>query len=418
MLKVFAEQYEGRGNWSQWFMLPPYSFIRDRSSHGDVIVWPLKMVCDYIEATGDVGCLDEAVPWRRYDDAATSEATDTLAGHIDVLLATVKARFLPGTHLIRLGEGDWNDSLQPADAALKEHMVSSWTVALLFQQVTRYAAILDGLGDAMAAELAAMAETMRREFNELLMRDGVVAGYGIFGAPGAPPRLILHPSDDHTGVRYSLLPMVRAIAAGLFTPEQTEGHLDLIAAHLTFPDGVRLMDKPLPYHGGLETIFRRAESSAYFGREIGLMYTHAHLQFGQALAALMEAGPGSPSAEQAAASLLRALAQVNPVGVTNVVPNASLRQRNTYFSSSDAAFRDRAQASAEWFRVKDGSVAADGGWRIYSSGPGLYLNLLIGDLLGLRRRNGAWQTAPRPTALAGAEVAMVVDGTARQWRLG
>ena len=31
------------------------------------------------------------------------------------LLATVRERFIPGTHLIRYGEGDWNDSLQPVD---------------------------------------------------------------------------------------------------------------------------------------------------------------------------------------------------------------------------------------------------------------------------------------------------------------
>ena len=46
--------------------------------------------------------------------------------------------------------------------------------------------------------------------------------------------------------------MTCAIAGGLFTPEQSQHHLRLIREHLTFPDGVRLMDKPLPYHGGSE----------------------------------------------------------------------------------------------------------------------------------------------------------------------
>jgi cellobiose phosphorylase len=45
---VFAEQYESRGDWPQWFMLEPYAQIRDSHSHGDVIVWPLKALCDYI----------------------------------------------------------------------------------------------------------------------------------------------------------------------------------------------------------------------------------------------------------------------------------------------------------------------------------------------------------------------------------
>ena len=100
---------------------------------------------------------------------------------------------------------------------------------------------------------------------------------------------MLHPSDTRTGLSYSLLPMTRSIIGGLFTPEQAQHHLRLIREHLLFPDGVRLMDRPVAYHGGPEQIFRRAESAAFFGREIGLMYVHAHLRYGEAMAVLGEA---------------------------------------------------------------------------------------------------------------------------------
>jgi cellobiose phosphorylase len=83
-----------------------------------------------------------------------------------------------------------------------------------------------------------------------------------------------------------------------------------------------------------------------------------------------------------------ALAFVNPIAVTELLPQASLRQRNTYFSSSDAAYCDRYQASAEWGRVRDASIAVDGGWRIYSSGPGIYTQLFVGRILGRRRGLG------------------------------
>ena len=62
---VFAEQHESQGDWPQWFMLEPYGAIRDRHSHGDVIIWPLKALCDYIEATNDLAFLDEPIAWRR-----------------------------------------------------------------------------------------------------------------------------------------------------------------------------------------------------------------------------------------------------------------------------------------------------------------------------------------------------------------
>jgi hypothetical protein len=76
------------------------------------------------------------------------------------------------------------------------------------------------------------------------------------------------------------------------------------------------------------------------------------------------------------------------------VANASLRQRNAYFSSSDARLPDRYKASAEWERVKRGDIAVDGGWRIYSSGPGLYVNMLIRYALGQRRYFGERISAP------------------------
>jgi 1,2-beta-oligoglucan phosphorylase len=78
----------------------------------------------------------------------------------------------------------------------------------------------------------------------------------------------------------------------------------------------------------------------------------------------------------------------NPIAVTDRLAHASLRQRNAFFSSSDAAFLDRYQASAEWARVIADDIAVDGGWRIYSSGPGLYANMLIRHAFGLRRRFG------------------------------
>ncbi|MCH2927826.1 protein ndvB, partial [Listeria monocytogenes] len=68
---------------------------------------------------------------------------------------------------------------------------------------------------------------------------------------------------------------------------------------------------------------------------------------------------------------------INPINIKEVVPNAALRQSNTYFSSSDAAFLDRYQAQNEFSRVKEGSSPGKGGWRIYSSGPGIYLHQLI-----------------------------------------
>src|SRR6185295_13994776 len=71
------------------------------------------------------------------------------------------------------------------------------------------------------------------------------------------------------------------------------------------------------------------QTATYFGREIGLMYMHAHLRYAQALAHVGDAE-----------RFFHALCQANPIGIRSVVPGATLRQANCYYSSSDAAFAD------------------------------------------------------------------------------
>ena len=198
---VFAQQYETRGDWPQWFMLEPYSAIQDREAHGDVIVWPLKALCDYIEATGDFAILDEPVAWRREDNFETTKRRDPFAAHIAKLIATLRERLIPGTHLVRYGNGDWNDSLQPVDPALRDWMASSWTVALLYQQLAPVRGNPAARAERRkpAKEFDSLAAAMRKDFHRFLVRDGVVAGYGVFPPQGGEPELLLHPSDKTDG---------------------------------------------------------------------------------------------------------------------------------------------------------------------------------------------------------------------------
>jgi 1,2-beta-oligoglucan phosphorylase len=154
--------------------------------------------------------------------------------------------------------------------------------------------------------------------------------------------------------------MIHAIINDLLTPEQATMPIGYIKRYLRGPDGARLFDRPPPYRGGPQQYFQRAESSTYFGREIGLMYMHAHLRYAQAMARYGDVE-----------AFFLALCQANPIGIRSVVPAAALRQANCYYSSSDAAFADRYEAMAHYDRVKTGEVALEGGWRIYSSGAGI-----------------------------------------------
>jgi cellobiose phosphorylase len=119
-----------------------------------------------------------------------------------------------------------------------------------------------------------------------------------------------------------------------------------------------------------------------------------------------------------AQALWEALALANPITVTDRLAQASPRQRNCYFSSSDAAFPDRYEASAKWRGVKVGTIPVDGGWRIYSSGPGLFTNLLIRHALGLRRRYGERIVAPvLPESLRELRLELTIGDELQAWDL-
>jgi CRISPR-associated protein Csx3 len=245
-------------------------------------------------------------------------------------------------------------------------------VTLHVQALTALARALRSIGRTdHAVPLETWAEEVKQDFRRLLVRDDVLTGYALFEERGAV-RYLLHPSDATTGVRYSSLAMIHAILEDMLTPNQVAEHLRLIDSHLSGPDGVRLFDRPLPYHGGRQRLFQRAETATFFGREIGLMYMHAHLRYAQALAHVGDAR-----------RFFHALCQAVPIGIRSIVPSATLRQANCYYSSSDAAFEDRYQASEEYERVANGTIPLDGGWRVYSSGAGIALGLIVRHLLGL-----------------------------------
>jgi cellobiose phosphorylase len=396
LLRVFSAQNVD-GDWPQWFMF----FEREREiragdSHGDIVFWPLLALARYLLASEDAAVLDEPLPF--FTPAGQPAQSVSLWSHVERSLALIRRRCVAGTHLAAYWHGDWNDSLQPADPALREQMCSAWTVTLHHQMLGTLSRALARLGRAgEAAELDAEAARVRVDFQRLLLVDGVIAGYAIFDADSpksttaTAPQLLLHPSDRLTGVHYSLLPMMHAILDDMLSPAQAAQHLALIETHLKGPDGARLFDAPLPYRGGPEQLFQRAESSSFFGREIGVMYMHAHLRYAEMLAHLGEAE-----------RFFAALAQAHPVLLRQRVPSASLRQANCYFSSSDAAFADRYQAQQHYADIAQGSVALDGGWRVYSSGPGIAIGLVVGSFLGWRIEKSTLIIDPvMPSALNG-----------------
>jgi len=371
--QVFAAQYIETGNWPQWFMFDVYRPIQSVESHGDVIVWPFKAVCEYIEATGDFSILDEKIPYTRRDDPEkrfTGEK-EPVSAHLMRAAGCIRAHFIPGTHLSSYDGGDWDDTLQPASREMRERMASGWTILITFQYLNAFAEVLRKTGNRKeAGAIAELAHAIGDDYRRYIMKDGVSSGF-IHLSPDGAVDYMLHPRDKRTHIKYRLLPMTRGMISGFFTQEEKERHYDIIKKNLDCPDGARLMDTCVPYGGGPAKWFCRAEMAANFGREIGLMYVHAHLRFCEALAKI---GKGD--------ELFDSLLKVVPITIADRVANAATRQSNAYFSSSDGDFKTR--YDVDYAKLRKGSVPVDGGWRIYSSGPGLFIRQVFAVMLGIR----------------------------------
>ena len=374
LLTIFSHQYQETGGWPQWFMFDEFYRFQQHESHGDVIVWPLKAILDYIECSNDYAILDEEIPFTNFASSDFTDEKYSVRKHLESLLKNIKDNFISGTMLSCYGDGDWDDTLQPANSQLRKSMVSGWTVQLTYQVFVKGAKLLKlGADFKLGCEFGILAKQIHRDYNHYVIQNGVVAGFVLFDDEGTQAEPLLHPTDERTGIQYRLLPMTRGIISELFTYDQALRHYDLIKENLYYSDGVRLMNQPATYAGGVNSIFKRAELASNVGREVGLQYVHAHIRFIEAMAKLGKAD-----------EVWHALAQINPILIDDVVKNAAKRQSNCYFSSSDADFATRYEAQEQWGKLKDASVMVRGGWRIYSSGPGIYINQLISNCLGIR----------------------------------
>ena len=169
LLEVFAHQRQDTGEWPQWFMFDRYPYMAD-DCHGDVVFWPVKCLGDYITASGDASILEEKLPYCPV--FANDGAEHTMLAHARRAVEAMEERFVGSTHLISYAGGDWDDTLQPADPRMKNHMISGWTQALAYQTVSTLHNALSGQDSGETASLArtlhAMAEGMKEDFNRVI----------------------------------------------------------------------------------------------------------------------------------------------------------------------------------------------------------------------------------------------------------
>lgn len=369
--RVYTSQFDD-GNWSQWFMFDEYIEVAAGESHGDVVVWPFKAIAMYIQNTGDVSILDEEVPYKlRTNPFTFSNDKYTILDHLKTQWNYVQNNLLEGTYLPCYGDGDWDDTLQPKNAEQRKNMASGWTVSLLYEALSNLSKQIMVKDQKFANEIVEYTLNLKTDYFKYMVEDDICAGFII--KEGDKVTKLLHPTDNTTGIEYRLLPINRGIISEMFDESQIQKGLEIIDTKLKCNDGIRLMDKPANYDCGYNTLFQRAEQASTVGREVGLQYVHAHIRYAEAMAKLGKED-----------RVLFGLNQIQPFDNNKFVKNTMLKQRNANFSSSEGNFKTRYDFQENFDMLKDGSVEIKTGWRIYSSGPGIYLNQLIRNAFGIK----------------------------------
>ena len=95
MPAVYEHQFLQTGDWPQWFMFDRYREVQAADSHADIILWPLKALCDYLEATGDLSILDEEVAWTDHPTRAVTAQAETIFAHTERQVAQDRGRLHP-----------------------------------------------------------------------------------------------------------------------------------------------------------------------------------------------------------------------------------------------------------------------------------------------------------------------------------
>ena len=273
-------------------MFDRYREIAAPDSHADIIVWPIKALCDYVEATGDMSILDGRSPTRIVARWRSDDTRDDLRPH-EATDRDDRARLHP-RHLVpdlrrrRLG------GHPPAGrSGMAQRLVSAWTVELAYQTLERYRRCASGRErdggssgrllrpDALGLQPLPRPRRRRR-------RTGPLRA-GRRRLPPPPTR------PDHRRA----LPIAADDARDHQRHVQPRAGRPSCRAHRATPPVSRRRAADGPADGLPRwrlAPFQACRIRRRFGREVGLQYVHAHIRYIEAMARI-----GVPTRRSAAA---------------------------------------------------------------------------------------------------------------------
>jgi cyclic beta-1,2-glucan synthetase len=377
VLRAAARQFV-EGDVQHWWHQPAGRGVRTRIS--DDLLWLPYVVSRYLEVTGDVGLLDEIVPFlegpllaagqlESYFEPRVSEQRGTLFEHC----ARALDRSLSvGSHgLPLMGTGDWNDGMNRVGFEGKGESV--WLGWFLHAVLSEWAKLADARGE---GQRAATWRSHVRALQGSLERDGWDGDWyrRAYCDDGTPIG-----SAANDACRIDSIAQSWSVISGAAEPARGRRAMAAVEEHLVRPaDGLVLLLTP-PFD---RTLLDPGYIKGYLPgvRENGGQYTHAAIWSVVAFAAL---GDGDKAAEL--------FAILNPINHTST------------------------RAGIDRYKIEPYVVAADvysepphvgrGGWTWYTGAAGWMYRAGLEWLLGFRLRGTRLVVDPCiPRAWQGFEI--------------